>query len=55
MSEKKVDIFKKTFILEDLFNDRSSMQLGRIPAFSAIVEEAHNFVRNFLQNQNQDQ
>ena len=33
-----------SIILEDLFNDRSSMQLGRIPAFSAIVEEAHNFV-----------
>lgn len=33
-----------SIILEDLFNDRSSMQLGRIPAFSAIIEEAHNFV-----------
>ena len=33
-----------SIILEDLFDDRSSMQKGRVPAFSAVIEEAHNFV-----------
>jgi len=33
-----------SIILENLFDDRSSMRTGRINAFSAIIEEAHNFV-----------
>ena len=32
-----------SIILEDLFNNRSGMTDDKIP-FSAIVEEAHNFV-----------
>jgi len=33
-----------SIILENLFENRSSMKKGRINAFSAIIEEAHNFV-----------
>ena len=42
--ERVVQSTMVSIILEDLFNDRSSMKDGRVPAFSAIVEEAHNFV-----------
>ena len=33
-----------SIILENLFENRSSMKKGRINAFSAVIEEAHNFV-----------
>ena len=33
-----------SIVLENLFDNRSSMKQGRVNAFSAIVEEAHNFV-----------
>ena len=42
--ERVVQSTMVSIILEDLFNNRSGMTDDRIPAFSAIVEEAHNFV-----------
>jgi DNA helicase HerA-like ATPase len=42
--ERVVQSTMVSIILEDLFEDRSSMRTGRIPAFTAVIEEAHNFV-----------
>jgi uncharacterized protein len=42
--ERVVQSTMVSIILEHLFNNRSSMTDGRIQAFSAVIEEAHNFV-----------
>ena len=42
-----------SIILEDLFEDRSSMRKGRIQAFTAVVEEAHNFVPSKSEEKNE--
>ncbi len=42
--ERVVQSTMVSIILEHLFDNRSSMTDGRIQAFSAIIEEAHNFV-----------
>lgn len=51
--ERVVSSTMVSIILEDLFEDRSSMRKGRIQAFTAVVEEAHNFVPSKSEEKNE--